>query len=443
METLAHIHRYSVEASVQRLYGVVEFDGDASSRVRSAYDSERSVGLESRQFGSLYELSPTEVGGGSQGSPTYPTGEWARCVIPAREMSALRLVKLVRVYFTAPTGTSVFVRPTTTAEAKRWNGAAWETAGDDDYMTPAALQVVLPSNWPFTSLGFEVRIRTTVATSTPRFYGVLVGCEFLYSRTSVDDTRPSSPRDEVLTRTLARLLATGPSYLLCEEFETAESTSTITYDPADREGFDATLNVTSVTAVYNLTDDPNMAAPLSGAWDASTKVFTLDTPIAADKAVRTEFSLGLPCVFSGDPDWFEQVIPFLHLTSLTELDRRELGHDERLVTADGTQVWRIPAPNECTLAMQLRVVADDYSEAQEISQAIARWIERGAGAGGYGRTLLSPATALPVHLKLQGDSGEVERRGEAYQVEMGLVVERWREPNPAGYEPAFTTIELR
>jgi hypothetical protein len=146
--------------------------------------------------------------------------------------------------------------------------------------------------------------------------------------------------------------------------------------------------------------------------------------------------------YSGDADWYTTTLPYIHLTAESFVDR-DLMRAQALLASDLSEVWRVPGAREVTATLKARVVAEDPVEAQEIAAAIQQWFERGGQRGGYGRTVLSAATGLPAYIQFRGEQSPLEKRGDAHEIALRLVVERWAEIHPAGVEPALQTVDVR
>jgi len=439
METVGTIHRYTVEPEVTRLYGVPVYLDPEKIAPERAIGLLAHAGFEQRGFGYYVALVPTTPAGGVVDAE-YPTDDPQTVTLPVRTMKSLTALPCARVYATTSTGTQVRLRVTASGGPYWWDNDEWaEATLDAHWNTPAEVEAHL-ADWPDTELGFVVELSTSVASVTPRFYGVLIACDYTLVASSVDPDLPASQRDDLLNRTLVGALRDGPTYSATEEFVAVGALDVIDYS-GDAEGMDRAIDVANVVAVYDVTDDPKRQTPLTGIWDAGEKTYTLAAAIPDGHTAHVELTFQPPVAYTGDGDWFEESYPFIHVLAPNEVEAKTQGTIVCLVNPAGTQARVVPTPDLTTLDIIVRLVAEEPAEVESMRSAIRRYLA--GSSGGRGRVLLSEATAIPVQMTWEGQVAPLDKRGDAHEEHIRLRVWRWPELHWAFDETVMKQIQWR
>ena len=339
-----------------------------------------------------YRLSPDSTG-------RYPVSTTAIVTQAARGGYLVREWAAIEPMYSQPADTLTECRiHDGDGTSYYWNGAAWQVAGASDWTTPELVAAnastidaeLLPK------VGLEWRLSTQDAEATPYVYGGMAAAGLWFgARTgaTAEETLSDSWADDLIHRVLV-------PWLRSLDPERTDEGVTSTYlsirDYSGGPGQGSGWIVREATVAYDLTDDPEMQAPLSTSWNAATKelTFTPAVPAGHRYAVRL---IGVPTVvFGGDRDLFLAGIPQVVIESIGVVtDGPGYQGDDIVRDIASAEAFRIPAGRPRSYPMVLLLQSDGQVSALEIHAALERAMNSRGGI-----VLISEGTGMPVQLRI-------------------------------------------
>ena len=350
-----------------------------------------------------YRMRPLASGYYDAADTTAIVSQAARGGDLVREWAAIEL------HFALPTIEQVDAAPLdpTIVEARLhdgaggvvyWDGLAWSPAGAADWNTPADVEANFAAldAEAFPRIGVEWRLRTTDRRVTPYAYGAVIAARLLFMARSGETalaTGSDSWIDDVVHRTLLPLFASAAPEV------TDESVAPTLLSALDYSGGvgDTTLRVREVQAVYDLTLDPNMRAPIPGVWNPATMVFTFTPPavIPLGNAYAARLIYEPLAAYSGDKDIFTARLPQVIIEALDQVVDHG-GPEDELVrdrAASPPVAIRVPAARLREYRMTVLLQAMDDVMLFELQAAVERLLD-----SRQGRALVSAGTGMQVSL---------------------------------------------
>lgn len=411
--------RYSLSADAVRLYGAPTLTANVARDVMNGAPWTAGDFTQKRYRARARLALDTDT----DLYPLYTSGAGATLTLPQRVPEGLLSVDAAEIHYDAPTSTSVLWRLVLGSGAAEyyWDGAAWSVASDDGAhwtnattaLTPALLSAI-PVSLAREGMGLRVSLRSTDENATPTFYGLEMACSV--HMTATLGARQGSQRAELVVAVLRHLKT-----LTLKGSEAFEASGETTISYANSLQGDSKRTVNTVTAVYDETADPGLESPLSGSWDAGTKVFTLDSATTPGNAIHVEYDYAPLVATGGDKDRFVDSLPALVLRApRTESRRNSLGH-YLISKSDGTpHVTRLPALEDVRVPLDIRAETD--TQAAEVAEQVETLFNSGGVGYDRGTRLTLPSTGQPVSVVLGSDVSELARRGESWQTSFSLRV---------------------
>lgn len=359
---------------------------------------------------------------------------------PVRTLAAFHSWGPAQVVLRPGSATGIRVRLWTGTVEKYWTGTAWATATTSAHWnTIAEVYAHLPT-FTGSSLGFTVEIsRATTTAVSPVLAGIAAVARVMFASTSGDDTRASSWMDDLLHRVLIRRTLVNVILPGADEFTAAAGSVVDLSAGVGQFPFD----VTGVEAVYDVTADPHLVAPLAGTWNAGTQVWMPTVPFVVGHKIHVRFLFRPEVEHSSDGDFFTDRLPSIVFESVTATSRtRAVG--ETCVVDEATQVGvAVMTPDAVTYQIQGRVLAARTSDRDRITDALRAWL-------GDGVVEVSPSTSLPIVLDLAGipEPGPVVGSHSDSRFQVTASVQEWAGQEravkvviPGGFEPGIETQE--
>ena len=323
-----------------------------------------------------------------------------------------------------PDGTTLRYRLEGGTAAWWWNPAAgggsgaWAVATTTSHWSPAADLEAHFATWPSTEreLGVTCKLGTTDETATPAWYGwrAAIGC-----RHRPDDSDAcfdgllATLADEVRPVTVAQVQYAGA----------------VALQGSPNDGGPRWVEV---SAVYNLTDDPDETTPIAGTFNEAAQTWTpTSAPTLGDVLLlEGKFAPRLIALDAEDEDTVVAEIPAIVFEVATAPTRIESGHvsgvrDTRSVVPS---VYGSATPAMIVQEVNLRVMADRGEDAARMADALRAWL-------GGGRTVISIETGRASSVVPVADLSRTSER-----VAMGVREQRgtWRIRFPALVEDTAT-----
>lgn len=244
-----------------------------------------------------------------------------------------------------------------------WDGAAWSAAGAGDWNSPDDVEANFASLLPSDTrlVGVEWRVSSSAdAETSPRIYGAVVLGDVRFSWRSGTDGRSDSWLDDLVHNVVLRTLRDlRPE--VSDETVTSATLAVLDYSSGlpDRSGH----AVADVTAVYDLTSDPDLEVEVSGTWDSGAKTWTPDVAFAPGTRILARVQLAPAVEFSADDETFIKSLPAYVLEGFSS-DEDRFTHAEVVVrnrSAGTAEVVGVPAVVNAT--MRCRAESDDVAVA--------------------------------------------------------------------------------
>lgn len=322
--------------------------------------------------------------------PLGATGGYSVTEAGARSIRTPRLVASgirswlgLELYDDAPAGTSVTYRLRTGGVEYYWTGAAWATASTASHWASRAATVANVAS--LTAAGRDLAVVARLATTdplvAPTFYGAAVAA----------GVREVGDLDDALIRAVLASLRESVTLTTVVELEAPSGgLASVRLSGASAE---FQLDLASVEAAYNVTDDAGEASPLSGSLSGG--VWTPATPLAATKVLRL-YVVARPRIVARSHRDAEQLdaLPAVYLSPSTT-PRSWRGQEAAVVRdVDAGSGLELASPIYTEQPVGVRVIAELGSDAQRLVRALAAWL----GGAGH-RVLVSPVSGRLVEVR--------------------------------------------
>jgi hypothetical protein len=174
-----------------------------------------------------------------------------------------------------PADTQVRFKLNDGTDDRYWSGASWDVAGAADWNTEDEVAANI-SSFPVTSKQLAVVINLVsddgVSTPTVNDLDLLMEVDIDYVRSLIADSFMADLKENVRPVLEHAMGALGGDKLDLRDLETA-------------------YNVLDVTAVYNVSDDPNRLTDLLSSYDVTTKTIQLTGSVVRGKAMVILFQI--------------------------------------------------------------------------------------------------------------------------------------------------------
>lgn len=308
---------------------------------------------------------------------------------------------------TAPFEATVRFRLYDGTDELYWNGSAWVAFASDDNDRNTAQEIqdnfaALPSS--VRTLAVVAYLDTTEATLTPYFFGARV----------LFEARVLGGADDAVLRTVLQSLRSELTIRSTMKWNTTAETASVAVPPA--ETANEVDHFVEVAGAWNLTDDPNELAPLTGSWSSGT--WTFDAAVPASKLVLLEYTHRPDVVWVRHRDGVKiRRYPSVVLLqdAPVQIQEPEAEVLVRDLYAAVPAAVSVSPPARTGADFEVRVIAEFWRDAEETGRRLSSWF----GGSGY-RVLVSPDTGQLVEARwleeLQNVSGTlaqgvVELRG--------------------------------
>lgn len=333
--------------------------------------------------------------------------------------------RMVQVWATVPTGTTLAYRVRTPTGDLYWTGAAW-AAATTQWNTLAELQAGFPS-LTAGDIRLVYSMTTTDLYATPEVSRVIV----------VYEVDVPSWHEEWLFRVLVAALKASVRTTADVVLDWPATGATVTFDPATIEEPPGTGQV--IAAAYTA------AAPWTdvlSSYNPTTHLVTLTAPATAGDAITLRIQCTPIVAFATHPDYNEvSALPAILLEDIGS----GLAGEAAQSTGAGSQATGVavivPAPRQLDLAVTLRLVASRTLDLVRLADAVETFVASHP-------VLSSVATGLSASLTTEATPAASPRTDEANELSTTMrlrlhATEHWISAAEAGYIVLANKFDIR